>query len=43
MRRCLPAPRRYQSFRERLIRGKSDLHRQLAAELEQLMRITPYG
>ena len=43
MRRCLPVPRRYQSFRERLIRGKSDLHRQLAAELEQLMRITPYG
>jgi hypothetical protein len=39
----LPVLRRYQSFRERLIRGKSDLDRQLAAELEGPMRITAYG
>jgi len=39
----LPMPRRYQSFRERLIRGESDPHRQLAAELEQLIRVAPYG
>ena len=39
----LPVLRRSQSFRERLICGKSDLHRQLGAELEELVRITPYG
>jgi hypothetical protein len=35
--------RRCQSLRERLIRGKTDLHRQLGAELEELVRIMLYG
>jgi len=39
----LPVLRRCQSFRERLIRGNSDLHRQLGAELEELVRIMLCG
>lgn len=39
----LPVLRRSQSFRERLIRGNGDLHRQLGAELEELARIMLYG
>jgi len=35
--------RRSRSFRERLIRGKSDLHRQLGAGLEELVRVMLHG